>query len=74
MDESSKSSASINETAGTWLGWIGIIAGVIGFFWQPVWMGAIAVVLGIIGLFSDKKGLNWVAIIVGAVALIVGLV
>ncbi|UUX33698.1 C4-dicarboxylate ABC transporter [Fundicoccus culcitae] len=60
----------ISEQAGKWLGWIGIIVGVIGFFWQPVWMGIIAIVLGVIGLFSEQKTLNWAAIIVGAVVLI----
>ncbi|UUX33699.1 DUF308 domain-containing protein [Fundicoccus culcitae] len=60
----------ISETTGQWLGWIGIIVGIIGFFWQPVWMGIIAIVLGIIGLFSDQKTLNWIAIIVGAAVLL----
>ena len=64
----------ISDTAGKWLGWIAIICGVIGFFWQPIWMGVIGIVLGIIGLFSPQKTLNIVAIIVAAIALIVGLV
>jgi hypothetical protein len=64
---------TISPTAGNWLGWIGIILGVIGFFWQPVWMGIIAIVLGIIGLFSPKKGVNWAAIIIGIIVLIVGM-
>lgn len=64
----------ISEQAGQWLGWIGIILAVIGFFWQPVWMGIIAVVLGIIGLFSNQKGLNWTAVIIGAIVLIIAMV
>lgn len=63
----------LSETAGNWLGWIGVILAIIGFFWQPVWMGVIAVILGIIGLFSPKKGVNWAAIILGVIVLIVGL-
>lgn len=53
----------MSNTTGQWLGWIGILVGIIAFFWQPVWMGVAAVVLGIIGLFSPQKGLNWTAII-----------
>lgn len=64
----------ISDTAGKWLGWLAIIAGVIGFFWQPIWMGAIGVILGIIGLFSPQRNLNIVGIVVAAIALIVGLV
>lgn len=64
----------LSETAGLWLGWIGIILGVIGFFWEPVWMGIIAVVLGVIGLFSPQKGVNWAAVIIGVIALIIALV
>ncbi|SHE28637.1 hypothetical protein SAMN02745249_00125 [Atopostipes suicloacalis DSM 15692] len=45
----------MSNTTGQWLGWIGILVGIIAFFWQPVWMGVAAVVLGIIGLFSHRK-------------------
>ncbi len=65
---------AISTTAGQWLGWIGIIVGVIGFFWQPLWLGLAAIVLGIIGLFSDQKTLNWVAIVAGAISLIIYMV
>lgn len=61
----------LNETAGKWLGALGLIIGVIGWFWQPLWLGIAAVVFGIVGLFSDQKVLNWTAIIAGAIALIV---
>jgi len=71
---STQSNDGLSETAGNWLGWIGIIAGIIGFFWQPVWMGIIGIVLGVIGLFSPQKGVNWGAIVVGAIALIIGIV
>lgn len=64
----------LSNTAGQWLGWLGIIAAVIGFFWQPIWMGIIALVLGIIGVFSPQKGLNWTAVVLGVIALIIGLV
>ncbi len=64
----------INDTAGKWLGWLGIIFGVIAFFWQPIWMSIIGIVLGVIGLFSPQKALNIVAIVVAVIALIVGLV
>lgn len=64
----------ISDNAGKWLGWIGIIVAIIGFFWEPVWMGVIALVLGIIGVFSPQKALNWVAIVAGIIVLIFGLV
>jgi hypothetical protein len=28
----------MSNTTGQWLGWIGILVGIIAFFWQPVWM------------------------------------
>lgn len=64
----------ISDTAGKWLGWIAIIIGVIGFFWQPIWMGSIAIIVGIIGLLSPQKTLNWIAIAVGVIAVIIGLI
>ena len=66
--------SGLSNTAGLWVGWIGIIIGVIGFFWQPVWLGIIALVLGIINLFSPQKALAWVAIAIGAIALIIAMV
>lgn len=65
---------NISETAGQWLGWIGIILAVIGFFWQPVLMGIVSIVLGVIGLASQQKGLNWTAIVLGAIVLIMTMV
>lgn len=70
----SEENTKISESAGNWLGWIGIIAGVIGLFWQHIWMGVISIVLGIIGCFSPKRNLNIVAIVIGVVALIIGIV
>lgn len=61
---------NISSEAGKWLGWIGIILAVIGFFWQPVFMGIVALILGIIGLFSPEKGVNWAAIIIAVILLI----
>jgi hypothetical protein len=63
----------MNETAGNWLGWLGIIAGIVGFFVIHYWLGILAIILGIIGLFTPKKGLNWVAIAAGVIAVIIGI-
>lgn len=62
-----------------WLAIIGIIAGLAGFFWQPLIMGIAAIVLGGFGQYSIKAAgttpapveqkLNWVAIAAGAIAL-----
>lgn len=64
----------MSNNVGKLLGWIGILVGVIGFFWLPIWMGAIAIVAGIIGLFSPQKKLNWITVAVGVVTLIIGIV
>lgn len=64
----------INETAGAWFGWIGIILAVIGFWWQPIVLPIVGLVLGVLAILSPKKTVGWISVIVGAVALIVGLV
>lgn len=61
----------LSGDVGKWLGWIGIIVGIIGFFWLPTWMGVTAIVLGIIGLFSAQKTLSIVAIVAGVIALFI---
>ncbi|MZQ86245.1 C4-dicarboxylate ABC transporter [Paenibacillus sp. 5J-6] len=58
-------------TTGKWLGWIGIILAVIGFFYAPVWMGSFAVVLGLICLATPKKGLAWWSVALGVMAFII---
>lgn len=64
----------MSETFGKYLGWIGIVIGVVGFFWMPITLGIIAIVLGIIGLFSQERTINIVTIIVGVLALIIGII
>lgn len=61
----------MNDVVGMWLGWIGIILGVIGLFVFRYVLGGAAIVLGVIGLFSPKKGLNAVAILIGLIAVII---
>ncbi|CAM4161451.1 C4-dicarboxylate ABC transporter [Lacicoccus alkaliphilus] len=68
-----QSENSLNNTTGLWVGWIGIILGLIGFFWQPVFLGIAAIILGILGLFSPQKALNGVALAIGVIALIYGI-
>lgn len=64
----------ISNTAGLWMGWIGIILAVIGFFLTSsawvLWLGIAAIVLGIIGLFSPQKVLNTISIVLGVVGVI----
>lgn len=68
--------SGVSNTAGQWLGWIGIILGIIALFWTQgaLWCGIIGLILGIIGVFSPQKGLNWAAIIISAIALIIYMV
>ncbi|MDQ0875909.1 hypothetical protein QFZ77_004568 [Paenibacillus sp. V4I3] len=61
----------MNEMTGKWLGWIGIVLAIIGFFYAPIWMGSIAVILGLICLATPKKGLAWWSIGLGVMALII---
>ena len=64
----------MSETVGKYLGWIGIVIGVVGFFWMPITLGIIAIALGIIGLFSQERTINIITIIVGVLALIIGII
>ncbi|GAA0358008.1 hypothetical protein GCM10008932_08420 [Alkalibacterium iburiense] len=66
----------MNEKVGAVLGWVAILAAVVGFFWQPYIMGGAAIVLGIVGYFMKANitrmsitavGLGVVAILFGSV-------
>jgi len=65
--------SSISENAGKWLGWIGLVLGVLGFFWLRIWFGVAAVIMGAIGLASPQKKLNTVTVVAGAVAIALGI-
>ena len=64
----------MNKTVGNWLGWIGIVVAVIGFFTTHLILGIVGIILGIIGLFSPSKVVNWVAIVCGVIAIIINFV
>lgn len=64
----------MSEKTGKLLGWIGIVVGVVGFFWLSIWLGIVSLCAGIAGLFSPQKKLNGIAVAAGAVALIIGIV
>jgi hypothetical protein len=61
----------MNDLTGKILGWIGIVAAVVGFFVAPVWLGVIGLVLGLITLASPQKALAWVAIVIAVIELLV---
>jgi hypothetical protein len=63
----------MNEVTGNVLGWLGIIAAVVGFFYAPIWLGIAAVVLGLVTLASPQKALAWVAVVLGVITLIIPL-
>jgi hypothetical protein len=63
----------MNAVTGNVLGWLGIIAAVVGFFYAPIWLGIIGVVLGLITLASPQKALAWVAVVLSVIALIIPL-
>lgn len=63
-----------------WIAIVAVIAGVLGFFWQPLYMGIAAILLGGAGEFMARsinstatpttKKLDWVAIAAGLAVLI----
>ena len=57
-----------------WLAIIGILLGVLGFFWWPMILGSIAIAAGVAGQFSTQKKLSWVAIAAGVMALVFGII
>lgn len=60
------------NTLGTVLGWIAILAAIVGFFWQTTIMAIVAIVLGIIGFFlkADVKQMSVTAIGLALIALL----
>ena len=58
----------MKASLGMWIGWIGIVLAIVGFFYYPMILGAGAVVLGLVGLTSPQKFLAWISIVLGAIA------
>lgn len=63
----------MNAVTGNVLGWLGIIAAVVGFFYAPIWLGIIGIVLGLITLASPQKALAWVAVVLSVITLVIPL-
>jgi hypothetical protein len=61
----------MSAVTGKVLGWLGIVAAVVGFFFAPIWLGIVGLVLGLITLASPEKVLAWLAVVLGAIVLIV---
>jgi hypothetical protein len=59
------------DTSALWMGWIGIAAGIVAFFYSPFLFGGAAVILGVITLFSRANTLGWWAIGLGIVGMVV---
>ena len=61
----------LNSSTGLWVGLLGIVLGVLGFFYAPLWLGAGAVLLGLVALaYSYKSFVGWISLILGVVVLI----
>lgn len=58
------------DASALWMGWIGVIAGVISFIYAPFLFGSVAVILGLITAFSKANTLGWWAIGLGIVGAI----
>ena len=63
----------MNNTTGMWLGWLGIIAAAVGFFYAPYWLGGLAALLGLIVLATPQKALAWGSIVLGAIVILIPL-
>ena len=61
----------MNDVTGKIIGWLGIVVGVVGFFYAPLWLGAIGVVLGLITLASPQKILAWISVVIGVIVLLI---
>ena len=62
------------DTSAHLMGWIGVIAGIISFFYAPVLFGGIAIVLGLITVFSRANSLGWWAIVLGIVGSVLNMI
>ena len=61
----------LDSSTGLWVGLLGIVLGVLGFFYAPLWLGAGAVLLGLVALaYSSKLVVGWVSLILGVIVLI----
>ncbi|QUG40350.1 hypothetical protein KD050_13725 [Psychrobacillus sp. INOP01] len=61
----------MNSSTGLWVGLLGIVLGVLGFFYAPLWLGAGAVLLGLAALaYSHKLIVGWISLILGVIVLI----
>ena len=61
----------VNSSTGLWIGLLGVVLGVLGFFYAPLWLGAGAVLLGLTALaYSHKLIVGWISLILGLVVLI----
>ena len=58
------------DTSARWIGWIGIVAGIMAFFFVPLLFGGAAVVLGVDYVFSQANTLGWWSAALGIVAMI----
>lgn len=62
----------MNQTVGTVLGWVALVAAVIAFFWQPYIMAGTAIILGLVGYFlkANTTRMSITAVGLGIVAIL----
>jgi hypothetical protein len=70
-DERDVRSEGRQDGSALWMGWIGIAAGIVAFFYSPFLFGGAAIILGVITLFSRANTLGWWSIGLGIVGMIV---
>ncbi|MDZ7834062.1 MAG: C4-dicarboxylate ABC transporter [Alkalibacterium sp.] len=60
------------DKLGMIIGWVAILAAIVGFFWQTTIMAIVAVALGIIGFFlkADIRRMSITAVGIALVALL----
>ena len=62
------------DTSAVWMGWIGIVAALVSFFYAPFLFGGAAVILGLITVFSRANGLGWWAIALGIIGVFLNVI
>ncbi|HJV45962.1 MAG TPA: hypothetical protein VJ824_09610 [Bacillota bacterium] len=53
-----------------WIGWVGIVVGILSFVYSPFILGIIAVVLGVVSIYFKSSTLGWISIVLGAIGVL----
>lgn len=61
----------MTNNVGLWLGILGIILAIVGFFFYPLWFGIAAIILGFVAVYHYQQLIvGWLSIILGVIVLV----